>query len=96
VEELPCELVRGWHFLGSGVLAKQLRSRRKAGRARSVPGTQHDPGFRHQMLRKGPLSKKAHKKSLMSIEQSLMASPNCQAGQGKEVTDLSLGKQWLL
>jgi hypothetical protein len=25
----PCELVREWHFLGSGVLAKQLRSWRK-------------------------------------------------------------------
>jgi hypothetical protein len=29
VEELPCELVREWRFLGSGVPAKQLRSRRK-------------------------------------------------------------------
>jgi hypothetical protein len=38
VEELPCELVREWHFLGSGVQVKQLRSQRKAGRARSVPG----------------------------------------------------------
>jgi hypothetical protein len=28
-EELPCELVREWHFLGSGVLVKQVRSRRK-------------------------------------------------------------------
>jgi hypothetical protein len=28
-EELPCELVREWHFLGSGVPVKQLRSRRK-------------------------------------------------------------------
>jgi hypothetical protein len=28
-EELPCELVREWRFLGSGVLAKQLRSWRK-------------------------------------------------------------------
>jgi hypothetical protein len=53
VEEIPCELMREWHFLGSGVLIKQLRSQRKgmaferereqdglgeAGRARSVPG----------------------------------------------------------
>jgi hypothetical protein len=30
-----------------------------------------------------PLTKKAHEKSLMSIEQSLMAGPNCQAGRGK-------------
>jgi hypothetical protein len=29
VEELPCELVGEWRFLGSGVLAKQLRSQRK-------------------------------------------------------------------
>jgi hypothetical protein len=28
-EELPCELVREWHFLGSGVLVKQLSSQRK-------------------------------------------------------------------
>jgi hypothetical protein len=29
VEELPCELVKEWHFLGSGVPVKQLRSQRK-------------------------------------------------------------------
>jgi hypothetical protein len=29
VEELPCELVRKWHFLGLGVPVKQLRSWRK-------------------------------------------------------------------
>jgi hypothetical protein len=29
VEELPCELVREWHFLGSRVPSKQLRSQRK-------------------------------------------------------------------
>jgi hypothetical protein len=28
-EERPCELVREYHFLGSGLLAKQLRSQRK-------------------------------------------------------------------
>jgi hypothetical protein len=28
-EEILCELVREWHFLGLGVPAKQLRSRRK-------------------------------------------------------------------
>jgi hypothetical protein len=49
VLELPCELVREWRFLGLGVPVKQLRSQRKAGRARSVPGTQPDPRFRHQM-----------------------------------------------
>jgi hypothetical protein len=60
VEELPRELEREWRFLGSGVPEKQLRSRRKAGRARSVPGTQPDPRFWHQMLGKMPLSKKTH------------------------------------
>jgi hypothetical protein len=63
VEELPCELVREWHFLGLGVPVKQLRSHRKARRARSVPGTQPKPGFWHQMLGKMPLSKKAHEKT---------------------------------
>jgi hypothetical protein len=28
-EEIPCEQVREWHVLGSGVLSKQLRSWRK-------------------------------------------------------------------
>jgi hypothetical protein len=84
VEELPCEVVREWSFLGSGVPVKQLRSQRKARRARSVLGTQPDRGFRHQMLGKTLLSKKAHKKSLTTIEQSLMAGPNCQAGQGND------------
>jgi hypothetical protein len=96
VEELPCELVRECHFLRSGVLVKQLRSQRKAGKARSVPGTQPDPGFQLQMLGKMPLSKKAHQKRLTSIEQGLMAGPNCQAGQGKDGTAPSLGEQWLL
>jgi hypothetical protein len=34
-------------------------------------------------VRKNAAHKKAHEKSLMSIEQSLMAGPNCQAGRGK-------------
>jgi hypothetical protein len=57
-EELPCELVREWRFLGSEVPVKQLRCRRKgmgierererdgvgeAGRARSVLGAQPNP-----------------------------------------------------
>jgi hypothetical protein len=36
------------------------------------------------------------KKSLMSIEQSLMAGPNCQAGWKKDGADPSLGEEWLL
>jgi hypothetical protein len=48
------------------------------------------------VLGKTPLSKKAHEKSLTSIEQSLMAGPNCQVGQGKDGTVPSKGEQWLL
>jgi hypothetical protein len=48
------------------------------------------------MLGKMPLTKKAHEKSLMSVEQSLMAGPNCQAGRGKDGVAPSLGEQWLL
>jgi hypothetical protein len=48
------------------------------------------------LLGKTPLSKKAHEKSLMSIEQGLMAGPNCQAGWGKDGAAPSLGEQWLL
>jgi hypothetical protein len=32
-------------------------------------------------VRKNPLTKKAQEKSLTYIEQSLMAGPNCQAGE---------------
>jgi hypothetical protein len=46
----------------------------------------------HQMLGKTPLMKK----SLTSIEQSLMAGPNCQAGRGKDGTAAILGQAWLL
>jgi hypothetical protein len=48
------------------------------------------------MLGKMLLTKKAHEKRLTSIEQSLMAGLNCQAGQGKDGAALSLGEQWLL
>jgi hypothetical protein len=48
------------------------------------------------MLGKTSLTKKAHEKSLMSIEQSLMAGPNCQASREKDGADLSLGEEWLL
>jgi hypothetical protein len=41
-----------------------------------------------------PLTKNAHEKSLMSIEQ--MAGPNCQAGQGKDGAAANLGQAWLL
>jgi hypothetical protein len=47
-------------------------------------------------LGKMPLTKKAHEKSLTSIEQSLMAGPNCQAGQGKDGAAANLGQAWLL
>jgi hypothetical protein len=45
------------------------------------------------VIGKTPLSKKAHEKSLTSIEQSLTAGPNCQSGWGKDGTALSLGEQ---
>jgi hypothetical protein len=48
------------------------------------------------MLGKMPLTKKAHKKSLTSTEQSLMAGPNCQAGQGKDGPATNLGQAWVL
>jgi hypothetical protein len=80
VEELPCELVREWCFLGLGVLAKQLRSWRKGmgvereravwgggGRESKVSaGSAPDPSHGTKMLGKMPLTKKAHKKSLTS------------------------------
>jgi hypothetical protein len=48
------------------------------------------------LLGKTPLTKKAHKKSLISIEQSLVTGPNCQAGRGKDGTAVNLGQAWLL
>jgi hypothetical protein len=49
-----------------------------------------------KVLGKTLLTKKAHEKSLTSIEQSLMAGPNCQAGWEKDGMAPSLGEQWLL
>jgi hypothetical protein len=49
-----------------------------------------------RLLGKMPLTKKAHEKSLTSIQQSLMAGPNCQAGQGKDGAAVNLGQAWLL
>jgi hypothetical protein len=48
------------------------------------------------LLGKTPLTKKAHEKSLTSIEQSLMAGPNCQAGRGKDGAAMNLGLVWVL
>jgi hypothetical protein len=48
------------------------------------------------MLGKTLLTKNAQEKSLMSIEQSLMAGPNCQAGQRKDGAAANLGQAWLL
>jgi hypothetical protein len=48
------------------------------------------------MLGKTLHIKKAHEKSFMSIEQSLMAGPNCQAGWGKDGAAANLGQEWLL
>jgi hypothetical protein len=50
---------------------------------RRIMGSSHSWANSSQdlLLGKTPLSKKAHEKSLTFIEQSLMAGPNCQAGQ---------------
>jgi hypothetical protein len=48
------------------------------------------------MLGKTPLTKKAHEKSLTSIEQSLMAGANCQAGWRKDGAAVDLDQAWLL
>jgi hypothetical protein len=48
------------------------------------------------MLGKLLLTKKVHEKILTSIEQSLMAGLNSQAGQGKDGAAPSLGQDWLL
>jgi hypothetical protein len=45
----------------------------------------------HQMLGKMPLTKKAQEKSFKSIQQSLMAGPNCQVGRGKDGAAVNLG-----
>jgi hypothetical protein len=68
----------------------------EAGTARSVLGVHPNPSHGTKILGKMPLTKKAHKKSLTSIEQSLMAGPNCQAGQGKDGAVQTLGEEWLL
>jgi hypothetical protein len=76
IEELPCELVREWHFLGSLIPPKQLRSRRKrvgverereewgwGGRESKVSARSAPQSESwHQMLGKSPLTKKAHEK----------------------------------
>jgi hypothetical protein len=48
------------------------------------------------MLGRTLLTKKAYEKNLTSIEQSLMAGPNCQAGLGKDGVAANLGQAWLL
>jgi hypothetical protein len=79
VEEIPCEQVRERHFLGAGVLAKQLRSWRRewelrerewdgvgeARRARSVLGV-HPIQVTATVLGTTPLTKTAHENSLTS------------------------------
>jgi hypothetical protein len=47
----------------------------------------------YPLLGKTSLSKKALEKILTSIEQALMAGPNCQAGWGKDGSAPSLGEQ---
>jgi hypothetical protein len=52
--------------------------------------------FLNSLLGKTPLTKKAHEKSLTSIEQSLMAGSNCKAGWGKDGAAMNLGQACLL
>jgi hypothetical protein len=55
-----------------------------------MPEAHLDPSHGTKMLGKMLLTKKAHEKSLTSIEQSLMAGPNCQAGPRKDGSAPSL------
>jgi hypothetical protein len=48
------------------------------------------------VLGKPLLTKKAHEKSLTSLEQSLTAGPNCQTGRGNDGAAANLGQAWLL
>jgi hypothetical protein len=103
--------VREWHFLGSGVLAKQLRSQRKG----MGVERQRERGMRWARLgeqgqcrectliqvtapnvRKNAAHKESSGENLMSIQQSLIAGPNCQAGRGKDGAAENLGQEWLL
>jgi hypothetical protein len=81
-EELPCELMKEWRFLGLGIPVKQLTSWRKGmgvererekmrwggGSPESKVSAGNAPRSKswHQMLGKPPLTKKAHEKSLTS------------------------------
>jgi hypothetical protein len=47
-------------------------------------------------VRKNATHKEGHEKSLASLEHSLMADPNCQAGRGKDGAAANLGQVWLL
>jgi hypothetical protein len=60
-----------------------------------VCGMAQGVGPEFKLLGKTP-TKKAQEKTLTSIEQSLMAGPNCQAAQGKDGTAGNLGQAWLL
>jgi hypothetical protein len=64
---------------------RESRMGGEARRARSGLGVHPDLSDGTKMLGKMPLTKKAHEKSLKSIEQSLLAGPNCQAGWEKVV-----------
>jgi hypothetical protein len=99
-EELPCELVREWRFLGSGVLAKQLRSRRKGmeverERERERERAGVGAGRARSVLGAHLIRAMAPKKSHVH-RPKFNGRPNCQAGQGKDGTAVNLGQVWLL
>jgi hypothetical protein len=110
-EELPCELVREWCFLGSGILVKQLRSQRKEmgiereresgmGWGRLGEQGQCQELNLVQVMVPNVRKNAAHKES--SGEKSHVhrakfnGRPKLPTWQGKDGTAPSLGEQWLL
>jgi hypothetical protein len=94
---LPHFSVLGSHQMGcqysNSCLSSCLFGNPKQNQQVPIRESSRTPQKCSMVLGKMPLSKKAHEKSLTSIEQCLMAGPHCQAGWGKDGTALSLGKQ---
>jgi hypothetical protein len=96
-EEIPCEQVREWRFLGSGFLAKQLRSggrewelreRERAGwggrgrESKVSAGSTPRSESQHQNIRKNTSHKESSQEKSHVQKQSLMAGLNHHAGRG--------------
>jgi hypothetical protein len=95
VEELPCELVREWLFLGSGVPVKQLRSWEESQESKVSAGNSTQSRVSAPNVRKTLLSRKAHEKTHVHRAR-FNGRPKLPAGQGKDGAAQSLGEQWLL